>query len=67
MMEMGLEHPQIIGFGWCGYYETPPPSHRAGLIDCRTDDPLPDRAAIVKKWNAWMAEQYAELYESNCR
>lgn len=67
MMEMGLEHPQIIGFGWCGYYETPPPSHRGGLIDCRTDEPLPERAAIVRKWNAWMAQQYAELYRSTCR
>lgn len=63
MMEMGLEHPQIIGFGWCGYYETPPPSHRAGLIDCRTDDPLPERAAIVRKWNAWMEQEYADLHK----
>jgi hypothetical protein len=67
MMKMGLEHPQIIGFGWCGYYETPPPSHRGGLIDCRTDEPLLERAAIVRKWNAWMAQQHVELYRSTCR
>ena len=43
-------------------HQTPPPSHRAGLIDCRTDEPLPENAAIVKKWNAWMEQQYAKLY-----
>ena len=63
MMEMGLEHPQVIGFGWCGYYETPHPGGRAGLIDCRTDEPLPERAEIVKKWNAWMEQEYAALYK----
>ena len=67
MMEMGLAHPQIIGFGWCGYYETPPPSHRGGLIDCRTDEPLPERAAIVRKWNAWMDQEYAGLYAKLAR
>jgi hypothetical protein len=57
LMEMTVEHPQIIGFGWCGWYETPHPGGRSGLVDVRTDEPLPERLAIVKKWNAWMAEQ----------
>ena len=57
MMKMGVEHPQIIGFGWCGYYETPHPGGRSGLVDCRNDEPLPERIRIVRKWNAWMEEQ----------
>ncbi len=56
LMEMGLEHPQVIGFGWCGYYDTPPPSSRSGLVDCRTDEPLADRVAIARKWNEWVDE-----------
>ena len=60
LMEMSLNHPQIIGFGWCGWYETPDghPSRRSGLVDCRNDEPLPERLAIVKKWNAWMAREF---------
>lgn len=56
MMKMGAEHPQIIGFGWCGFYETPHPGGRSGLVDCRTGEPLPERLAIMKKWNAWTVE-----------
>lgn len=57
MMKMSIDHPQIIGFGWCGWFETPHPGGRSGLIDVRTDQPDPDVLAIVKKWNTWMAEQ----------
>jgi len=62
MMETGIEHPQIIGFGWCGYCETPHPGGRGGLIDCRNDEPLADREAIVRKWNDWMEQHYIDLY-----
>ena len=55
---MGVEHPQIIGFAWCGFYETPPPSNRSGIVDCRTGEPLPERLDIVKRWNAWMRENH---------
>ena len=57
IMKMGVTHPQIIGFGWCGFYETPHPGGRSGLVDCRTGDPLPERLAIMKKWNLWMESQ----------
>ena len=57
-MEAGLEHPQLVGFGWCGYYETP--SSRSGLVDSRTDEPLADRLEVVRKWNGWMEEAYGE-------
>lgn len=60
MMRMGVDHPQIIGFGWCGYYETPHPGGRSGIVDCRTDEPLPERLDIVRKWNAWMEERYGK-------
>ena len=55
-MEAGLSHPQLIGFGWCGYYETP--SSRSGLVDARTDEPLEERVAVMKKWNAWMEQRF---------
>ncbi len=60
MMQMGVEHPQIIGFGWCGYYETPHPGGRSGLVDCRTDEPLQDRLQVVQRWNGWMDRQMSE-------
>jgi hypothetical protein len=58
LMEMGLRHPQIIGFGWCGYYETPSPASRSGLVDCRDDEPIASCVAVAKKWNLWMEEQF---------
>jgi len=58
MMTMGTEHPQIIGFGWCGFYETPHPGGRSGLVDCRTGEPLADRLKVMKKWNAWMENHH---------
>lgn len=57
LMRMGVEHPQIIGFGWCGFYETPPPSNRSGLVDVRTGQPLPARLEIMTRWNSWMKSQ----------
>lgn len=58
LMEIGLEHPQIIGFAWCGYYDTPSPSSRSGLVDCRTDSPITERVKIARKWNLWMEKEY---------
>lgn len=57
MMKMGVEHPQIVGFGWCGFYETPHPGGRSGLVDCRTGEPLADRLGVMKKWNTWIEQQ----------
>ncbi|MEM9587081.1 MAG: hypothetical protein AAGA03_07345, partial [Planctomycetota bacterium] len=57
MMKMGVDHPQIIGFGWCGFYETPSPSKRSGLVDVRSGQPLTDRLRIMERWNAWMRER----------
>jgi|GEM_PF-636268 len=52
LITMARDHPQIIGFGWCGFYETPAPSNRSGLVDVRTGDPISDRLQIMKRWNA---------------
>ncbi len=60
MMQMGVEHPQIIGFGWCGFYETPHPGGRSGLVDVATGEPLSDRLEIVIRWNKWMKINYEE-------
>lgn len=60
-MTAGLEHPQLIGFAWCGYYETP--SHRSGLVDSRDDEPLKERIEVVQKWNHWMRQQHGELFK----
>ncbi len=57
MMTMGVEHPQIIGFGWCGFYETPHPGGRSGIVDVKTGQPLPRRLEIIKKWNQWMSNK----------
>ncbi|MEM7013232.1 MAG: hypothetical protein AAF585_17310 [Verrucomicrobiota bacterium] len=51
LAEIAIEHPQAIGFGWCGFYETPHPGGRSGLVDCKTGDPIPERLEIVKRWN----------------
>ena len=58
-LKLGIEHPQVIGMGWCGYYETQ--SMRSGLVDSLTDEPDADKVAVAKKWNEWMAETYPAL------
>ena len=59
-VELARDHPQVVGFAWCGFYETPSPAPRAhgrgGLVDVRTGDPLPGRLDAVKEWNAVAAE-----------
>lgn len=62
LMEIGLEHPQVIGMGWCGFYETPAPANRSGLVDCRTDEPLAERVEIVTRWNRWMEAQFTQAH-----
>ena len=59
LVEMSMDHPQIIGFGWCGYYETPHPGGRSGLVDVHNDEPLPELIPVIKKWNARM-ENYID-------
>ncbi|WP_420458343.1 hypothetical protein [Neolewinella sp.] len=58
LVRMTVEHPQLIGFGWCGYYDTPAPGARSGLVDVRTDEPLADTLGVARKWNGWMEENY---------
>jgi len=65
LMEIGLQHPQVIGFAWCGYYDTPLPSSRSGLVDCRTDEPITEMVDIAKKWNMWMEVKYKELVRNS--
>jgi hypothetical protein len=60
LVTLGVEHPQIIGFGWCGWFETPHPGGRSGLVEVRNDAPLLDRVEIAKKWNAWGASEFAK-------
>ncbi|MBB3209206.1 hypothetical protein FHS27_005044 [Rhodopirellula rubra] len=57
MMKMSVENPQIIGFGWCGFYETPHPGGRSGLVDVETGEPLPDRLEVMLHWNDWIQKQ----------
>ncbi len=59
-MKLGVEHPQVIGMGWCGYYETQ--SMRSGLVDTLTDEPEEGKVAVVRKWNTWMEGAYARRY-----
>lgn len=54
LVKMGVEHPQIVGLGWCGFYETPPPGARGGIVDVRTGDPLRERLEVIQRWNSWM-------------
>ena len=64
-VELARDHPQIIGFAWCGFYETPSPrpgaNGRGGIVDVRTGDPLPGRIDVVTRWNAVAAEAEAGL------
>jgi hypothetical protein len=55
-MRLGVEHPQIIGLGWCGYYETC--CARSGLVDSVSDEPDALKIAGIKAGNAWMDEHY---------
>ncbi len=56
LVKMSMEHPQIIGFGWCGYYESPHPGGRSGLMEVKDESPVPNLVPIVKKWNGKMAD-----------
>lgn len=60
LMSAGVDHPQIIGMGWCGYYEN---STRSGLLDCANDQPLSERAAVIKKANQFIENRYMELFQ----
>jgi len=55
LMRAGLSHPQLIGFGWCGYYDS---DGRSGIVDVQTDDPLDDQVNVMCKWNAWFQEEF---------
>lgn len=59
LMQSGLDHPQVIGMGWCGYYEN---STRSGLVHAANDEPLAERVEIVTKWNRWIEQQFADRY-----
>lgn len=56
LIRMSMEHPQIIGFGWCGYYESPHPGGRSGLLEVSDEAPVTNLMPVVKKWNGKMAE-----------
>ena len=56
LIRMSMEHPQIIGFGWCGYYESPYPRARSGIVAIENDEPLEERVEIIKRWNQKMDE-----------
>lgn len=56
-LQLGLEHPQVIGLGWCGYYETC--SSRCGLVDCRNDEPMAEKVDQIKRLNAAFDLRYA--------
>lgn len=59
--KLGIEHPQVIGLGWCGYYETC--SMRSGLVDSVTDEPDADKVSALRKWNTWFDGKYPKLYQ----
>ncbi|MEM1295650.1 MAG: non-reducing end alpha-L-arabinofuranosidase family hydrolase [Verrucomicrobiota bacterium] len=54
-----LEHPQVLGFGWCGFYETPHPGGRSGLVDVATGKPIIERLEVMKSTNQRLAEAEA--------
>ena len=58
-IQLGIEHPQVVGLGWCGYYETC--SMRSGLVDARTDDVDEGKIRAIKKWNDILDAQYQQL------
>jgi hypothetical protein len=60
LIEMSMEHPQIIGFGWCGWYESPHPKARSGIVRVEDDEPLEDRIEVIREWNQKM-DEYLQL------
>jgi hypothetical protein len=52
LIQLSIEHPQIVGFGWCGYYDIPQPIGRSGLFDVKNDEPVVEIIDIVQKWNS---------------
>ncbi|HUU28439.1 MAG TPA: hypothetical protein VM123_11560 [archaeon] len=64
LMQAGLDHPQIIGTGWCGYYES---AGRGGIVHVEDDSPVTERVEVMKKWNFWMEEQYARKFRESVR
>lgn len=61
LIEMSIEHPQIVGFGWCGYYESPRPRARSGVVKVQNDEPMTERIEVMKRWNARMEEHMNSL------
>ncbi len=55
-VRLGVEHPQVIGLGWCGYFETR--STRCGLVDSVTDEPDRMKTAVIAQWNEWVQSNY---------
>ena len=53
--QAGLSHPQVVGFGWCGYYDS---KERSGIVDVKTDDPIEDQVAVMRKWNNWFQKEF---------
>jgi hypothetical protein len=57
-IRLGIEHPQIIGLAWCGYWETT--VHHSGLVYPHTNDFNQDMAQFMQSANDWAQAALAE-------
>ena len=64
LAEFAAGHPQVVGWGWCGFYEIPHPGGRGGLVDVRTGEPIPQRLEAVRAANAAAATRFAAEFLS---
>ena len=62
LAEFAAAHPQIVGWGWCGFYEIPHPGGRGGLVDVQTGEPIPERLDALREANADAAARYAQEF-----
>jgi hypothetical protein len=63
LVKMSIEHPQIIGFGWCGWFETPNERGRSGVVSVVNDEPEEQKLNVMMKWNNYMHQHILRLNE----
>jgi hypothetical protein len=49
ILDLCESHPQIVGFGWCGYYNIP--GRRKGVVDVATDEPIRELVGAMSERN----------------
>jgi hypothetical protein len=62
-LRLGLQHPQIIGLAWCGYWETT--THHSGLVDPASGRINNTVADAMREANSWVQSALATKVEAS--